>query len=277
LDEDVVTLIESDSYTARPVTVPGWDLSTIAAARVVEGAFHSYATTPSAAKVMLNAFPYRVAMDASFEWENDSFASGMDLFVLAFAFAFARGIGADLINGNGSTGPTGQPRGILTGAAVSGVSLDPTITNDVSNTLNDAFQDAYFSVNRAYRAMPKCGWVMSDTTYQWVRKLTDKNGRPLLNIKADKEELMGKPVFVSPSLPSYAASPSTVGKIIFGDLSHFVVRISQAQIGRYLQTANGSGADFGKELFVGRMRADCNVLDPTGGSTPAIVSIDVQP
>ena len=269
----VVTLVDEPNFGLPPQVLPGWDLSTFTAVNVLEGEQQTAETAPLASQKMTNSHTYRCSIAASFEWEEDSAAYGraLDAMARAFSIGFARGIGVDLVNGNGST----APQGILTGAANSGVTLDPTITSDVSNTLNDQFQQAYFSVNRVYRASPYCAWLMSDPTYQWIRSLTDKGGRPLLSILDDEESLMGKPIHICPSMPSYEASPSTAGKIVFGDLSYYNVHVSAMLLRRRTQLPGYVEA--AQALYTGLMRADAKLMDPTNGGNPPIKYITLEP
>lgn len=256
LDGDVVTLVESKDFSLRPYTQPGWDLSTFAASKIAEGVQQNPQTVPSVATKLLNSYTYRCTLDASFEFEEDTFQPTMDLMQLAYAIGFARGIGVDLAEGNGST----APQGVINGASNSGIS-----TGSVSSaTLND-IESIYFSVDRIYRAMPKCAWVFSDAYYEQIRKATDSVGNPLLKVIKDKETLMGKPVYVSPSMPVATATPG----IVFGDLSHFVVRVSKMILKRNLQAAGY--VENGKGLYTGLLRADSKVVDPTGGTKPPIV------
>lgn len=256
LDNEIVSLVPSTGADLRPYTIPGWDLSTYAAVRVAENAQQTPQVVPSATATLLNSYTYRATLDASFEFEEDSFQPTMDLMEIAFALAFARGIGVDLAVGNG----TSAPQGILTGAHDSGVA-----TGSTSVTTYQDIENIYFSVNRIYRAAQKCAWAFSDSYYEEVRKAVDGNGRPLINIVDDQEMLMGKPVYVSPSLPVGTGSKG----IVFGDFSHFVVRVSGMTIARNLQAPGY--VENGKGLYTGRMRADAKVVDPTGGNTPPIV------
>lgn len=256
LDDDLVTLAVSDSFSLKPYTVPGWDLSTFAATKVGENVKQNPQTVPTATGTILNGYTYRATLDASFEFEEDNFQPIMDQIQLAYVIAFARGIGIDLAVGNGAT----APQGVLTGAANSGVS-----TPSASSLTYTDIENIYFSVNRIYRNAPKCAWAMADSVYELVRKAVDNNGRPLINIVKDKETLMGKPVYVSPSLPTGSGAKG----IVFGDLSHYVVRVSRMEISRNLQAAGY--VEYGKALYTGRMRADAKVIDPTGGVTPPIV------
>jgi HK97 family phage major capsid protein len=270
---NVVNLVDESTFALPPQVLPAWDLSTFKAVNILEGNQQTEQTAPLADANMTNSHTYRCSLAASFEWEEDSKAydNALNAMARAFAVGFARGIGADLVNGNGTT----APQGILTAAPDSGITLDPTITNDVSNTQNDLFQDAYFSINAAYRNSPTCAWLMSDTTYQWIRSLTDKSGRPLLGILEDDLTLMGKYIYICPSLPSYGASPSTTGKIIFGDLSYFNVHASAMLLRRRTQTPGY--VEYGKALYTGLLRVDSKLVDPTGGANPPIKQISLHP
>jgi HK97 family phage major capsid protein len=255
LDENVVTLVQSKNFSLRPFRVPGWDLSTFTAVKVGEGQQQARQTPPALSGSILNSYTYRASLSASFEFEKDDFQPTMDQMEVAFSVAMARGIGADLVTGNGTT----APQGLLTGAANSNV----TVTSAGKLLLPD-FESIYFSVDRIYRQSPKCAWVMNDTVYQQARQAVDNAGRPLLSIKKDEEEIMGKRVLVSPSMPSTAGSKG----IVFGDLSHLVVRCSRLILTRNLEASNF--VEYGLGLYTALMRADAVVFDPTSGVKPAI-------
>lgn len=176
--------------------------------------------------------------------------------------ALARAIGTDLIRGTGS----GQPQGLLNGAK----------NVQLNNTLSfDWLTDLYYSVDRFYRASKKCAWVMTDSTMRSIRRMTSNTGMPLLSIKDDEEQLFGKRVIISPDIPDdQNSSPAQAASIIFGDLEHFVVRISQTTVQRSLQSGlpNGVGdISRGEILLNCRCRADAVVHDPTNGVVPPIV------
>jgi HK97 family phage major capsid protein len=263
LDDKLVNFIHSK--TGRPVTIPAWDLSTIAATLAPDGTQQTPGPVPNVSGVLLNGNTFKVSLAASFELEEDDFEPYLNQVKVAYAIAFARGAGIYLATGSGGNS---QPQGILTGATYSNVSLSQGISADVSNTLNDKFQAIYFSVNEIYRKSPKCAFVMSDASYQWIRSLSDKQARPLLEIRKDKEMIMGKPVLISPSIPSYGGSPVTTGKIVFGDLDSYIVRDSPMTITRNIQAPGY--AEKGLALYVGRMRVGAQVNDPTNGVTPPI-------
>jgi HK97 family phage major capsid protein len=264
LNKDAVTLIESDSFALPPFTIPGWDLSTFAAVKIAEGAQQNGQTPPTVSGVILNAYKYKASLPVTMELEEDAFQPMLRLITDAYGIGFARGIGIDLAVGNGTT----APQGALTGAASSGV----TSASGTALTLND-FENVYFSVNRFYRASPKCAWLMSDATYQLARKAIDTVGNPLLKLIHDKETIMGKPVLVSPSLPAYNPSLGTQAEgsfCVFGDLSHYFVRVSKMIVKRQWQLPGY--VENGMALYTGIMRADAKVFDPTSGSVPPIVS-----
>ena len=213
LNPNVVTLIQEKRFFSRPIQVPGWDLSTIAAQNVYEtnqqagsGDQNPGNTDPVFSGKLLNRWTYRTTLRVSFEWEEDEAAYGRALKAMARAYGvgFARGIGKDLVNGNG----TSQPQGILTAAANSSVSNGTAGKLTLTDILN-----IYFSVNRIYRIGPKCAWLMDDTSYKYVRAAVDNQGHPLLSVEKDFETLMGKPVYVCPSL-ARGSSPITPGTII---------------------------------------------------------------
>lgn len=264
LNPDVVSLITSDSFDLRPFTIPGWDLSTFSAVKVAEGTQQSPQTFPTVSGKILNGYKYKASLDASMELEEDAFAPMIDLMSDAFSVGFARGIGADLVVGDGTT----APQGVINGA---GASVYTTAATGVL-ALND-FENVYFKVNRFYRASKKCAWLMNDAAYQMARKATDTVGNPLLKLLDDKETIMGKPVLVSPSLPAYNGSLGSqlAGSFcVFGDLSKLYVRVSKMVIKRQWQLPGF--VDKGKALYTGIMRADAKLLDPTGGVVPPIVA-----
>jgi HK97 family phage major capsid protein len=253
LDEDTVTLIREKNPQMGTKSLVGWDLSAIESSRKVENAQETLSVQPAVISRGLGGFLHTCSLLGSMEFEQDSFFPVLGLMARAFGVGFARGIGADVVAGTG----TGQPQGLLTGAA------DSTYTTAGAGALTAGdFDSIYFSVDRAYRASPKAAWVMNDSTYLLARKAADLNGRPLLSIHEDDEKILGRRVLVSPSMPSTAGSKG----IVFGDLSNFVVRLGPIEV-----EPSDRFADYGKTLWNGRQRVDSFVYDPSGGSKPAIV------
>jgi HK97 family phage major capsid protein len=250
LDSSVVTLMQSDSFSLKPHSVPGWDLSTFAAAKITEANQQTPQVVPVAVNKILNGFTYRAQLVASFELENDDFQPVVDQFTKAMGIGFARGIGADLIGGDGSTGP----QGLLNGATDSGVTTGAGGVIDATD-----IENIFFALNPIYRNSPKAAWVMADSTYKMVRKAKDSSNRPLISVVDGQEILMGKRVLVSPSMVTFNPSLGSAKGIIFGDLSYYVVRVSMPTLRRSIEAPNM--AEKGEALYTGLQRADAKVVD----------------
>lgn len=264
LNKDIVTLIESKDASLNPYTVPGWDMSTFAAVKVSENAQQLPNTTPPAVSgTQLGSYKYMASIPVTTELEEDMFEATQKLMSDAYQVAFARGIGSDLVLGSG----TNAPQGVIAGS----VNVYTLAANGVVS-LTDV-EAIYFKVNRIHRASPKCAWLMNDTAYQMTRKAADTVGNPLLKVIKDKETLMGKPVYICPSMPVYNASlgAQAAGSFCaFGDLSHMYVRVSRLVVSRLTQAPGYS--DRAAALYRGLMRADSKVFDPTSGGIPPIVT-----
>jgi HK97 family phage major capsid protein len=257
MSRDNVSLIESDK--ALPLRLPEIDLSQISSSIVAQGVDAPPVANPTIASATLKGFSYRVnPLASSFELEQDSFESIIDVFTQAFSVGLARGIGADLVNGAGAGT---APQGILTAAANSGV------ISAVSGTWSGIDLAAvYASLNRAYRASPKCAWVMHDTTYQQVLALKDANGRPLLGIREDQELLFGRKVLVSPDMPVGAGAKS----IVFGDLSQFYVRVVKNGVMVRRNVEAPGYAEAGASLYTSYLMVDSAVNNAGGGVKPIV-------
>ena len=257
LDAKVCDVIQENDFRLPPLQIPGWDLSTITATKVDEAAQHNADAVPSADNKLLNKFTYRVSLGASLEFEDDerAFARLMAGMGMAMGIGFARGIGADLVNGDGATGPSG----ILNG--LSSVFSTATAGTVILADINEAF----YAVNPIYRASAKCGWLMNDTAHEAVSNATDPNGRPLINVVNGVEMLKGKPIHITPSLPTSGAGSFCV----FGDLDYFKVHVSTMWLRRSLQVPGY--VENGKALYTGLMLCDAVLHDPTGGDMPPVI------
>ncbi len=268
LDADIVTVIPSGDGALRPFTIPGWDLTTFEAEIVAEGVQQTVQTPPAVSSKILNGYKFMATLPVSIELEEDSFDAMASLMQTTYSTGFGRGVGKQLVTGNGTT----APQGVLTGA---GASVYTTANTGVL-ALND-FEAVYFGVNRAHRASPKCAWLMNDAAYQMARKAVDGAQRPLINIVNDEEQIMGKTVYVTPSLPNYNASLGTQAAgsfCVFGDLSKFFVRTSKMSLTRKWQLPGY--VERGVALYTGVMRADSKVFDPSNGTVPPIVCASLK-
>jgi HK97 family phage major capsid protein len=277
LNPDVTDFTVEKTPTLQPKQLSGYDLSTIEAALIGETVQQTDGTFPTVSgRVLRGDLIYKLSIADSWEAEEDVPAV-IEKFTRAYGVGFARRLGADAILGNGTT----QPQGIYTAAPASGVTLGSgNYAQAVGNVTHEEIAAVFFNVNRAYRALPRCGWLMPDSVYQAIRNAVDGNGRPLIAVsKDDTETLFGKPVYISPSLPGIInnanASLAQNGALLFGDLGHFHVRCSRPTIQRVL---NSTVFDITKGLvgYVGRVRMDSALFDPSGGAAPPIVSAVVQ-
>ena len=173
----------------------------------------------------------------------------------------ARKLGADAISGNGTT----QPQGLLTALPT------PSYSTTSGKIILADLLAAFFGVNKVYRSQPKCGWLCGDTVYQRIRAAVDDQHRPLLDVQDDRELLLGKPVYVSPSVTGVASGN---GVLIFGDLDHFHIRVSRPTLQRTTQNSINDITK-GETLWVGRIRMDSALFDPSSGNAPPITSITV--
>jgi HK97 family phage major capsid protein len=180
------------------------------------------------------------------EIEQDAFENIQEMLSEIFSVAIARGVGADLVNGNGTT----APQGIVTGGTAGPISAAATLAGDDIESL-------YFSVDKAYR--PGASFLMNDATYLKVRKLKDSSGRPLLSILNDQEMLLGKPLLICPSLVDVSAG--AVAPIVFGDMRQLVVKRSPFLVDRVSEAIGF--VEYGIALIRASQRVDSKVLVPS--------------
>jgi HK97 family phage major capsid protein len=266
LNPDVVTVVQEDSYTLRPLQIPEFDLSQVVAVKIGEINQESPASVPTIAQPLLNKFAYRSAFDYSREFDEDAegYTDGaFDILSRANGIALARGINADLIYGDGSTGP----QGIVVGSSDSGV------VTAASNTVgyNDLV-DLFYSIDPIYRESEKAAFLVSDAVHKQIRKLKDGNQRPLFKTSDGILNIFGKPCYIAPDLPLYNPSLGTQAAgsfAVFGDLSKYVVHCS-AVLQRKLMELPGL-IEFGKIRLHSLQMVDAVVCNPSP-SLPAIVS-----
>lgn len=253
-DKSVTRIVRKN---ATPLPVPSFDMTAVSSSIIAENALVSPSTLPTFLNTNLSAPSYNFRSNwipVSLELLQDSAYDVVGkILVPAFAQAIARGASVFLTTGTG----TGQPAGILTGAASSTTTASPTA---ITATELETF---YMSLDRAYRTSPNAAFLMSDATYLLIRKLTDTtNLRPLIDIVAGESFLFGKRVLTSPSMP---AATATLKPILFGDLSAFYVATTEMQI----QVLRERNAEFGQIVVGAGMRVDSKVV-ASGNAKPLI-------
>lgn len=253
--------------TNRPYVIPSWDLTTFKSLKKAEAATQTRKDFPTAKNDKIGGadkYTYTAFLAASFELEDDDFQPVIDQFAIGLGIAHARGIGADLAVGDGSTAPQGVVNATDSGVTQAGLGVVTDVDLD----------NVFYSVNAFYRAQPKCAWLVSDAVHKQIRKAKDSSNRPLINVVNGAEFLLGKPLLICPSLPAYNASLGTQAAgsfCVFGDLSKFVVTVKQPTLRRSLNDGT-VGAEYGEALYSSMCSADSKIIDPTGGVTPPIVT-----
>ncbi len=258
-DESIVTLIQETGFNLGPLTIPGWDLTGVAATKVSETEQHEDDAIPAIDSRLLNRYTYRAQFTGTLEFQEDSQAYGSAEAALArvMGVSFGRGVGVDLVNGDGVTGP----QGILSG------SVDSGITTAAAGKLGlTDFTRIFYSVNLAYRNAPKAAWLVGEATHKMITESVDDAGRPLFPIVDGVVRILGKPCYLCPSIPTAAGSKG----ICFGDLSHFYVHSSSLLIRRKLQVPGL--CEYGKVAWLGLQMVDAVVHDPTEGANSGALS-----
>jgi HK97 family phage major capsid protein len=229
-DDDAVTMIRTSTGAPLPVPIAG-DTENVASV-LGEALSQSSVDIDSTSHAVLGAYSYKTPrFTVSLEAFDDLEASFtvVGLFKQFAADKLARGIGADLMVGNGS----GKTLGLL--PSLTALGLAPVIAagsavndgsaNTGANSLGTPdFAAAYNALDAAYLSSSKIAWLMNNKTLGNQLSLLDKEGRPLELVKYidGYPTIYGIPVKVCPSLPSIGASNTPV---ILGDLSYWATRL----------------------------------------------------
>lgn len=263
LSPDVTGFEMTSTTQLQPQTIQGFDLSEVTASIVGETVQQEPSNFPNIlGRVLRSDITYRISFAASLEFEQDS-SLPLSKISRAMGIGLARKLGSDCINGSGAAG---VPQGLNT-------ALTPSYTTGSGKIDLTDLTSIYFSLNRAYRSQPLCSWLMSDSVYERIRQAVDTNGRPLIHIQEDTETILGKPVYVTPSLGALGGSLALNSTIIFGDLSAFKIRVSHPSLQRAINVPGF--AEAGQAMYIGRVRADSAYFDPSNGAAPPIISATV--
>lgn len=210
---------------------------------------------------------------APFELLQDSAADMEAWIAKRLAMRLARAANPYFTTGTG----TAQPFGIVTRAAAGKVG----ISGQTLTCIYDDLIDLVGSVDPAYRG-PRCGFMMSDTTWKMVRKLKDSAGATLFPpaattaprvvvVNADgemshpvspvaAENLLGYPVWINNDMASPAANAKS---ILFGDFSAYVIRdVVGSGLMSLLRLTDSAYAKLGQVGFLAWARMGGNLLDP---------------
>jgi HK97 family phage major capsid protein len=239
-DEDSVTVISTTH--GRPILVPYLSDVENVAVLTSETASASETDISNSGQALIGAWSYRSPiLRASLESAQD-LEAGVPLIEIFRRFAtdrIARGVAKDLLLGSSKTVgllPSLLALPLAIGAIASGSNVNDGLGGaGISTISSDDIVDLYFSVDAEFRASDQCAFWANDSTLLALSKQKDKNGRPLLDLNAPRLTLLGKPVKVSPNMPSIGASTTPIA---FGDFSYWATRksIGTGYIKRYSQT-----------------------------------------
>jgi HK97 family phage major capsid protein len=179
--------------------------------------------------------------------------------------AEALGIRLGRIQNNHFTVGTGssQPTGVVTGATQGVVGATGSTTSISYNNLVDLVH----SVDPAYRVGAQ--FMFHDSVAQYIEKLVDNNGRPLLNsslagisgdVKAGQPgvpsyTILGYPVVINNDMATMAANAESA---LFGDFTRYKIReVMDLMLVRFGETYMASG----QIGFLCFMRSDGQLVD----------------
>jgi HK97 family phage major capsid protein len=221
-DPEVVTVIESDR--GGPMGYPSYDDTSATAVQVTDQNTQSQIVEPALGQLAFPTCPtWRSGIvRCSVELDQDTAFRFDTLLERVFAIRFARGLGAAnvatlLAAAMVGVGPTTSPA--IVGDDNSGGSPDATSQVGVGDLLN-----LIASLDDAYLSSPRCFWLMNLRTLIRLWGLRDKSGRTMLPQLYDDRGfpmLLGKPVAISPTMPSIGSSHTPIA---LGALDYFVVR-----------------------------------------------------
>lgn len=202
----------------------------------------------------LSAWKYGVMLQVARELIDDTAVDLLGYLAMQAGRALGNAFGSDLVNGTGTSQPTGIITAATTGVtgAVTGVSGAPSYANLV---------DLEYSVIAPYRQSRSCYWLAADKTIGGFRKITDTVGRPIWEPSAvlgSPDLLLGKPLVADPFMPAQAVSAKSIA---FGDFSQYFVRLVGG-----VRFERSDDFAFGSDLVTFRaiLRGDGTLVDRTG-------------
>lgn len=159
---------------------------------------------------------------------------------------------------------TGQPRGIVTGAAVGKTGA----TGQTTSVTYDDLVDLEHSVDPIYRA--RAGWMFHDDSLKVLRKIKDTQGRPIFvpgyeqgNPGGAPDRLLGRVIAINQNMAPMAANAKS---ILYGDYSKYLVR--DVMDVTLFRMTDSKYTEKGQVGFLAFCRSGGNLLD-VGGAVKA--------
>lgn len=195
--------------------------------------------------VSLNGFLAGALTKVSRSLMNNSQFDIVSYVVTKMAKAIADFMEKELIVGTADkmTGVLSSTNGI-TSAAATAITADELI--DLQMTLPEVYQ-------------PGAVWLMHKSTFKAIRKLKDNDGQYLLNkdvTNAFGWSLLGKPVYVTETMPTIEASAKT---IVYGDMTGLYVNVRENVSIEILREAYAAQHVVG---VIGWVEADSKIIEP---------------
>jgi HK97 family phage major capsid protein len=212
---------------------------------------------PSFSMQTLSAYKYGVLLQVARELIDDTAVDLLGYLAMQAGRALGNSFGSRLINGTG----TSEPTGLLTGTVTSSPGVTGATTGVVGAPSYANLVDLEYSVIAPYRQSRSCYWLAADKTIGGFRKITDTVGRPIWEPSAvlgSPDLLLGKPLVADPFMPALATSAFS---IVFGDFSQFFVRLVGG-----VRFERSDDFAFGSDLvsFRAILRGDGALVDQTG-------------
>jgi HK97 family phage major capsid protein len=216
-DEAICTVLNTAS--GNPIDFPTTDDTAVAIVQHTEASAMTDDASADAvlAKMTLNAFAYDTKwIQVSMELLQDSNINVESFIGELLGERIARRVNVELTTGDG----TGDPNGIVV-ASTAG----KTAASTTAFTADEVI-DLFHSIDPAYRASPKCRFMLHDSVLAAVRKLKDGNGQYIWSLGDIRVgapgSLLGQPYSVNQAM----ASAFTTGQklILFGDFGKYYVR-----------------------------------------------------
>jgi HK97 family phage major capsid protein len=216
-DEAICTVLNTASGNA--IDFPTVDDTAVAVVQHTEGSAMTDDASADVtfAKMTLNAFDYDTKwIQVSMELLQDSNIDIEQFIGELLGERLARRVNVELTTGDG----TGDPNGVVVASAAG-----KTAASTSAFTADEVI-DLLHSVDPAYRASPKCRFMLHDSVLAAVRKLKDGNGQYIWSMGDIRSgapgSLLGQPYSVNQAM----SSAFTTGQklILFGDFSKYYVR-----------------------------------------------------
>ena len=250
---NVATILNTEQ--GNPMNFPTSDSTSEVGEILAENAA---ATTldPSFGTVGLNTYKYSSkVVTVPIELLQDS-SVDIEAFVRAL---IVRRIGR-ITNQHFTTGTgTGQPRGVVTGAASGKVGT----SGQTLTVIYDDLVDLQESIDEAYQQGGTCRFMMAQGSRKVIRKIKDTSGRPIWTPSYEggmgvgaADMLLGKELVINNDMPTMAANAKS---IIFGDFSKYIIRDAlSVQLMRFDDSAFASKGQVG---FLAFIRSGGNLVD----------------